>query len=48
VTNLAATRVRQAGRERRAFARWFGRGDDFTELATRWRFDPGEVPPGGP
>jgi|SoiMethySBSTD1v2_1073268.scaffolds.fasta_scaffold38313_7 pyridoxamine 5'-phosphate oxidase-like protein len=23
-------------------------GDDFTELATRWRFDPGEVPPGGP
>jgi RNA polymerase sigma-70 factor (ECF subfamily) len=33
VTNLTATRVRHAGRERRAFARWFGRGDDFTELA---------------
>jgi len=33
VANLAATRVRSAGRERRAFARWFGRGDDFVELA---------------
>jgi RNA polymerase sigma-70 factor (ECF subfamily) len=33
VVNLAATRVRSAGRERRAFARWFGRGDTFTELA---------------
>ena len=41
VTNLAATRVRHAGRERRAFARWFGRGDGFSELdpvdAEFWR-----------
>jgi RNA polymerase sigma-70 factor (ECF subfamily) len=33
VVNLAATRVRSAGRERRAFVRWFGRGETFTELA---------------
>jgi len=33
VVHLAATRVRSAGRERRAFARWFGRGETFTELA---------------
>jgi RNA polymerase sigma factor (sigma-70 family) len=33
VVHLAATRVRSVGRERRAFVRWFGRGDTFTELA---------------
>jgi RNA polymerase sigma factor (sigma-70 family) len=33
VVHLAATRVRSAGRERRAFARWFGRSEAFTELA---------------
>jgi RNA polymerase sigma-70 factor (ECF subfamily) len=33
VVHLAATKVRSAVRERRAFARWFGRGDTFTELA---------------
>jgi RNA polymerase sigma factor (sigma-70 family) len=33
VVHLAATRVRSASRERRAFARWFGRGDKFAELA---------------
>jgi RNA polymerase sigma-70 factor (ECF subfamily) len=31
--NLAATRVRHAGRERRAFARWSARAQMFTELA---------------
>ena len=31
--NLAATRVRHAGRERRAFARWSARAKTFTELA---------------
>lgn len=33
VVNLAATRVRHAGRERRAFARWSARARTFTELA---------------
>jgi RNA polymerase sigma factor (sigma-70 family) len=32
VTNLAASRVRRAGRERRALGRWYGRGDHFAEL----------------
>jgi len=33
VVNLAATRVRRIGRERRAFARWSARAQTFTELA---------------
>ncbi len=41
IVNLAATRFRRLGRERRALGRWFGRGVGFAELdpvdADFWR-----------
>ncbi len=48
VVNLAATRVRNLGRERRAFGRWFGARETFAELepvdAEFWRAV-GALPP---